>query len=180
MCFSYYTDCSSWYDTSFLCKHSGLPDDTEKLGTRLCGEIQKSWGGGFFFLVFFGTGHNRTRVYSASCETTMHRTYRNNTNSQRKPKLESFLMGRNSLFVRVYQILRFHYIFTTERFSTMCDGRVASGLSKQWFVDKAEILKHLRLKTAMIIRYWYYPWDCWKLFLNWCYHIAIVYRPFPI
>lgn len=88
-------------------------------------------GGEGFFLVFFGTGHNRTRVYSASCETTMHRTYRNNTNSQRKPKLESFLMGQNRLFVRVYQILRFHYIFTTERFSTMCDGRVTSGLSKQ-------------------------------------------------
>lgn len=42
-------------------------------------------------------------------------------------------MGRNSLFVPVYQILRFHCIFTSERFSTMCDGRVrmASGLSKQ-------------------------------------------------
>lgn len=39
----------------------------------------------------------------------------------------------------------------SERFSTMCDGRVASGLSKQWFVDNAEILKHLRLKTAIII-----------------------------
>ena len=130
--------------------------DSEKLGGRV-------------FWVFFGTGHNRTRVYSASCETTMHRTYRNSTNSQRKPELERFLMGRNSLFVPVYQVLRFHCIFTSERFSTMCDGRVASGLSKQWFVDNAEILKHLRLKTEMIIHnYPILSVRLWKLFLNWC------------